>query len=211
MTEPELVISLVEDETETRNYFAMFIERTPGFSCLGSYGTAEAALRSIPKRSPDVVLVDLHLPLMSGVECVRALRTRLPDQRILVLTKYEDPNLVFAALEAGANGYLLKRISPSELLAAVRRAHNGHAAVSSEVAALMVNYFNERGRNSRQVAELAPRERETLELLAKGYSYKEIAVMMAISFDTVNSYTKTIYTKLHVHSRAQAVAKLRQL
>ena len=200
-------ISLVEDERDTRVFLAALIDRTDGLRCVAAYPNAETALKGIHLNPPDVLLMDLNLPRLSGVECVRQLKPRLPRLKILMLTKYEDADHIFQALRAGADGYLLKRKIASHLLQAIQEVRRGGAPFSSEVAACVLAFFHEQGKCAVETAALTPRERQVLDLLAKGYLYKEIAAKLGIGLQTVNGYIKSIYEKLHVHSRAEAVAK----
>lgn len=202
-----ITVSIVEDERETREFLAALIKKTDGLSCLSEYPNAEAALKGVPSNSPDVLLMDLNLPRLSGVDCVRQLKSRLPRLKILMLTKYEDADHIFQALRAGADGYLLKRKIASQLRLAIQEVRRGGAPFSSEVAACIVAFFHEQGRISAEAATLTARERQVLELLAKGHPYKGIAGKLGISLQTVNGHIKSIYEKLHVHSRTEAAAK----
>lgn len=202
-----ITVSIVEDERATREQFEELIKITEGLSFREGYPNAESALRGIPLNVPDVILMDLNLPKMSGVECVKRVKEILPGLKVLMLTKFEDANHIFQALKAGANGYLLKRKAPSELTGAIVAVMAGHAPMSSEVATRVVAFFHNSGRVEADLSQLSPRELETLEYLAKGYIYKEIASRLGIKFQTVNGYIKSIYEKLHVHSRTEAVAK----
>lgn len=187
------------------------LNNAPGFQCVNRYRTAEAALQGIPADQPDVVLMDINLPGMNGVECIRRLRVNLPEVRCLMLTVYEESEKIFNSLLAGASGYLLKRTSTADLLEAIRQVNDGEAPLSSNIARKVVAYFNEMGENKSDTAALSPREQQVLELLAKGAAYKNIADQLALSLETVRMNVKHIYTKLHVHSRGEASAKyLRQ-
>ncbi len=200
-------VSLIEDERPFRESLVELIQCSPELSFVGAYANAESGLKSIPSQPPDVLIIDLNLPRLSGIECSRRLKAQLPDLKILVLTKYEDADRIFQALEAGANGYLLKRRAPSELRQAICDAYEGGAPMSSEVAARVVAYFHQRGRQNPEMNELSPREYEILSGLARGFLYKEIAQKLGISYQTVNGHIKRVYEKLHVHSRTAAVAK----
>ncbi|MDR3460124.1 MAG: response regulator transcription factor [Verrucomicrobiae bacterium] len=203
-------VVIVEDETWIRENLILEINRDPGLRCINSYRTAEEALRGIPADQPDVVLMDINLPGMDGVECVRRLRADLPEARYLMLTVYEESEKIFKSLLAGANGYLLKRSSAAELLEAIQQAHGGGAPMSSSIARKVVAYFNEMGAGKSETAALSPREQQVLELLAKGESYKNIADQLLLSIETIRMNVKHIYTKLHVHSRGEATAKYLQ-
>ncbi len=205
-----ITVSIIEDERSTREAYVQIIGGTPGFRCLGGYATAEAALQEIPRQPPAVVLVDLGLPKLSGAECLRKLKARLPDTRFVALTKFEDAARIFEALKAGAHGYVLKKTPPAELLAAIVDVRNGGAPMSSEVAARVVAYFHAQGKDSQELPTLTAREREILELLARGLRYREIADKLSISFSTVRAHLSHTYEKLHVRSRTEAVVKYLQ-
>jgi len=182
------------------------LARTPDFQCLGSYASAEAGLQAIPEVNPNVVLMDLNLPGMNGVECVRKLKPQLAATQVMMLTVYEDPDQIYNALSAGATGYLLKQTPPAELLDAIRDVHGGGAPMSSQIARKVVQSFQDVPATD-NAEGLSAREREVLDYLAQGYLIKEIGEKLGIGFDTVRTYIRRIYEKLHVHSRAQAVAK----
>jgi DNA-binding NarL/FixJ family response regulator len=167
------------------------------------------AIEQIPAVGPDVVLMDINLPGLSGVECVRRLKALMPALQVVMLTVYEDTDLIFAALAAGATGYLLKRTPPDELLGGIEDVYRGGSPMTSHIARKVVRSFQEAdGGNGRtDEAALSPREREVLDHLAQGYLYKEIASRLAISYETVHTYVRRIYEKLQVHSRTEAVAK----
>ena len=199
-------ISIVEDDPEIREGIAFLLNKTPEFVCVNSYATAEAALAGIPADDPEVVLMDINLPAMSGVECVRQLTAGRPNLVVLMLTVYEDTDAIFRSLTAGASGYLLKRTSPPELLDAIRQAHGGSSPMSGHIARKVVQYFHQPP-SPKPREELSPREQEVLELLAQGCLYKEIANRLRISIDTVRKHLGRVYQKLHVHSRTEAVVK----
>ncbi len=184
-----------------------WIRRAPGFRCAGAHGSGEAALATLPAEKPTVVLMDINLPGMTGIECVRRLKPLLLDTQFVMLTVYEDADHIFNALVAGASGYLLKRMPREELLAALKDVHAGGSPMSSHIARKVVQSFQRIDSQRPTEVDLSPREREVLALLARGYLYKEIAESLQISVLTVNSYIRRIYEKLHVRSRAQAVAK----
>lgn len=201
-----ITVSVVEDKRAERELYARLINSTPGFRCLGACANAQAALEEIPRQPPNVVLMDLGLPKMSGIECTRQLKTQLPDLKIIMLTIYEQPDQILSALRAGADGYLLKKRLPAGLGQCILEVWEGGAPMSSGVAARVVAWFHEEGRGAPELARLSPRELEILGGLARGLSYKEIAEKCGISRETVNGYIKSIYQKLHIHSRTQAVA-----
>jgi len=200
-------VSIVEDDVPAREILAGWIRRADGFRCVSEFDDAESALARLPQEKPSVVLVDINLPGMNGIECVRRLKPRLPGTQFVMVTVYEDANHIFNALSAGASGYLLKQMRRNDLLAALKEVHGGGSPMSSQIARRVVQSFQRTGMESSDAEDLSPREREVLELLARGYLYKEIANMLQISVQTVNTYIRRIYEKLHVRSRAQAVAK----
>jgi DNA-binding NarL/FixJ family response regulator len=202
-----IAVSIIEDDVPAREILAGWIRRADGFRCVGEYDDAESALEQLPQEQPSVVLVDINLPGMNGIECVRRLKPRLPDTQFVMVTVYEDANHIFNALSAGASGYLLKQMRRNDLLAALKEVHAGGSPMSSQIARRVVQSFQRAGMDQGNAEDLSPREREVLELLARGYLYKEIASMLQISVQTVNTYIRRIYEKLHVRSRAQAVAK----
>jgi len=206
-SEMRIAVSIVEDDAPARSMLAEWIHHAPGFRCAGRHASAEAALTALPLEKPMVVLMDINLPGISGIECVRRLKPLLPDTQFIMLTIYEDPEHIFNALAVGACGYLLKRVSRAELLEALHDVHAGGSPMSSNIARKVVQSFQRPAHQPGGVAELSSREREVLELLARGYLYKEIAELLKISGPTVNTYIRRIYEKLHVRSRSQAVAK----
>ena len=204
----KIAVSIIEDDSQARQILSDWIRRAEGFELLSEHGSAEAALLKLPHEKPGVVLTDINLPGMNGIEAVRKLKAAIPDTQFVMLTVYEDADHIFHALTAGATGYLLKQTPRSELLAALRQVHSGGSPMTSNIARKVVQSFQQRPTPSLSEAEdLSPREREVLDLLARGYLYKEIAESLAISLPTVNTYIRRIYEKLHVRSRAQAVAK----
>jgi len=201
-------VVIVEDQAWLRENLLKEINGDPQLSCVNAYRTAEAALRGIPNDQPDVVLMDINLPGMDGVECVKQLKIQLPELRCLMLTVYEESEKIFNSLLAGASGYLLKRTSTQELLDAIRQVHGSGSPMSSSIARKVVAYFNQMGAAKDDgVAALSPREQQVLELLAKGSAYKDIAHQLSLSIETVRMNVKHIYSKLHVHSRGEAAAK----
>jgi DNA-binding NarL/FixJ family response regulator len=202
-----LKIVLVEDQPEIRESWLRLIGAFPDFSCVGACASAEEALRVIPTLSPDVVLMDVFLPRMSGIECTARLKARQPQMHIVMLTAADDDEMVFMALEAGADGYLLKQTKPADLREALLDVLNGGAPMTSEIARRVVHYFRDRAKARDAIVHLAPREKEILSLLSKGYANKEIADTLSLSIETVRSYLKSIYEKMQVHSRAEAVAR----
>ncbi len=202
-----IAVSIVEDDAPVRGMLGDWIRRAPGFHCAGVHASAEAAFATLPAEKPSVVLMDINLPGMSGIECVHRLKPLLPATQFVMLTVYEDTDHIFNALTAGASGYLLKRTPRAELLAAIKDVHAGGSPMSSNIARKIVQSFQRPGSQPSEAEDLSPREREVLELLSRGYLYKEIATSLRISGPTVNTYIRRIYEKLHVRSRSQAVAK----
>jgi DNA-binding NarL/FixJ family response regulator len=174
---------------------------------LSQHPSAEAALQDLPKANPEVVLMDINLPGLNGVECVRRLKPILPGTQIIMLTVYQNSEHIFKALEAGATGYLLKQTPPAELLAGIRDVRNGGSPMSSHIARKIVQSFQKPVPTARDNEHLSPREAEVLDLLAKGYLYKEIAEQTGITYATVHTHIRHIYEKLQVRSRTEAVAK----
>jgi len=204
-----ITVSIVEDAQGVREGLVRLLDNAPGFHTLASYPTAEIALTGIPAQPPDVVLMDIDLPGMNGVECVRRLKVLAPSIRVVMLTVYEDPEKIFDALSAGAIGYLLKKRLTEDLLEAVRDAYSGGAPMSSQIARKVVQFFQKIPQFN-EMESLSARELEVLELLAKGFLVKEIADRTGLGYGTVRTYIRRIYEKLQVHSRSQAVAKFLQ-
>ena len=206
-------VAIVEDDVPAREILAGWIRGADGFKLVGEYDDAESAIADLPGLKPSVVLFDINLPGINGIECVRRLKPRLPDTQFVMVTVYEDVNHIFDALAVGASGYLLKQTKRQELLDALRDVHAGGSPMSSQIARKVVQSFR---RHESETAggddmALSQREREVLELLARGFLYKEIADNLQIGVATVNTYIRRIYEKLHVRSRAQAVAKYAHL
>lgn len=201
-----ITVCIVEDDVGVRDGLVRLLGRARDFQCAGCCASAEAALATIPAVKPDVVLMDLNLPGLNGIECVRKLKVLLPSIQVVMLTVYEDPEKIYQALSAGAMGYLLKQTPPAKLLDALRDVYGGGAPMSSQIARKVVQSFQS-ARPTDSTGELSAREREVLDYLAQGYLIKEIGERLGIGFDTVRTYIRRIYEKLHVHSRAQAVAK----
>jgi DNA-binding NarL/FixJ family response regulator len=191
-------VSIVEDNAQVRASLAKLIDGTPGFGCVSRHGDAESALLEIPKVRPEVMLMDINLPGLNGVECVRRLKPQLPATQFIMLTVYQNTEHIFNALAAGATGYMLKQTRPAELIAAIKEVHAGGSPMSSHIARKIVQSFQQ---------ALTPREAEVLDLLAKGFLYKEIADSLLLSYATVHTHIRHIYEKLQVRSRTEAVAK----
>jgi DNA-binding NarL/FixJ family response regulator len=202
-----IAVSIVEDDGSVRGILSEWIRGAEGFDCVGIHASAESAIPALPLENPAVVLMDINLPGMSGIECVRQLKPRLIETQFVMLTVYEDSDHIFNALMAGASGYLLKQTPREELLGALRDVHVGGSPMTSNIARKVVQSYQRIGEATPQTVDLTGREKEVLELLAKGYLYKEIADALHIRVPTVNTYIRRIYEKLHVRSRSQAVAR----
>jgi DNA-binding NarL/FixJ family response regulator len=200
-------IALVEDNEKLRQSLAMLVNSAGDLDCESVCADAEEALRRLPQTTPDIVLMDIHLPGMSGIECVARLAALLPRVRIVMLTAFESSDEIFASLAAGAHGYLLKSTAPALLLDGIREVAAGGSPISGSVARKIVDFFRANAPTPPGMEALAPREREVVKLLAEGCPYKEIATAMQISLGTVRTYIERIYEKLHVHSRTEAVVK----
>jgi DNA-binding NarL/FixJ family response regulator len=200
-------IAIVEDLLETRESLVRLLQSFPEFKCVCSCVTGEEALRLIPPARPDVILMDIFLPRMSGIECTMRLKTLLPEARILILTSADDEDMVFPALEAGADGYLLKHVEPANLREALLDLVRGGVPMTSGIARRVVNFFHEKAKSHNEIVHLSPREKELLVLLSKGYSNKEIAEKLSLSVETIHAYLKNVYEKMHVRSRTEAVVK----
>ena len=203
-----IAVSIVEDDPGVRSSLVKLINSSPGYRCVSHHSSAESALDEIPKSKPDVTLMDINLPGLNGVECVRKLKPLLPRTQVIMLTVYQNTDNIFKALAAGATGYLLKQTPPAELLAAIRDVNAGGSPMNSHIARKIVQSFQESSAAPHDESEaLSPREAEVLDLLAKGFLYKEIADQMKISYATVHTHIRHVYEKLHVRSRTEAVAK----
>ncbi|MDE3067940.1 MAG: response regulator transcription factor [Verrucomicrobiota bacterium] len=201
-------LAIVEDNAAIRGTLGQLIAETPGLTCLCACENARDALRLLPKHAPDIVIMDIQLPDLSGIECTRRLKRLLPQTQILIFTVYEDNDLIFRALEAGASGYLLKRTSSAEILDAITDIRHGGAPMSSEVARKVVQSFRKNeAAGPPEMRQLSAREEEILGLLTRGYTPKEIGEKLSISYETVRSHLKHIYEKLHVRSQTEAVLK----
>ena len=206
-----IAVSIVEDDAQARKILAGWITRAAGFRVAGEWGDAEAALGLMAEKKPDVVLMDINLPGMSGVEAVKRLKPLLPQTQFVMLTVYEDADHIYDALAAGATGYLLKQTPRQELLEAMEEVHRGGSPMTSNIARKVVQSFGQTQASAAAGEGLSPREQEVLDLLARGYLYKEIAERLNISIPTVNTYVRRMYEKLHVRSRAQAVARFTRM
>jgi DNA-binding NarL/FixJ family response regulator len=200
-------VAIVEDNAEIRRNLSRYIGEAPGFRCACACASGDEALRVIPPQPPDIVLMDIQMPGMSGIACTAALKKLLPSVPVMMLTVYEDNDAIFNALKAGASGYLLKRSAPAKLLEALKELHHGGAPMTSEIARRVIDSFHPTKPVAHPQDKLTAREEEILDYLAKGYVTKEIADKLAVSYDTVRYHLKHIYDKLHVHSRTEAVIK----
>ena len=207
----EITVAIVEDDQGIRETLVRLLAEARGFRCLGAFSTGEEALQRLPKMAPEVVLVDINLPKMSGIDLVAALKASDTAMHFLVLTVYEDSAKIFQALAAGASGYLLKRVPPAKLLEAIKEVRGGGSPMSSSIARQVVQSFHRMGEAKKESENLSPREQEILQLLTDGFLYKEIAEKLNIGRETVRTYIRRIYEKLHVRTRTEAVVKhLRQ-
>jgi len=202
-------VAIVEDNRTTREGLETIVNLSSDFRCICTCSTAEEALRVLPDRAPQMVLMDIQLPNMSGVECVAKLKEMLPSVHAIMVTVYEDPDRIFRALRAGASGYLLKRSGADEVLNAMREVQQGGGAMSGEIARKVIGYFREQTAATAEVDQLTAREREVLELVVHGLSNKEITDRLNVTMAAVRWHLKHIYQKLHVHSRTEAVLKFK--
>ncbi len=206
----DIKVAIVEDKEKIREGLATLINGSEGFTCTETCESAEDALRCLPKYHPDVVLMDIQLPRMSGIECVARLKEEYPDIQFMMLTVYEDDEKIFKSILAGATGYILKRTPPAELLEAISDLHEGGSPMSDQIARKVVQAFREMGKSSKETENLSERELEILSFVAKGYHDKEIADKFFLSVKTVRTHLRNIYKKLHVRSRTEAVLKYLQ-
>ncbi|MCX8090783.1 MAG: response regulator transcription factor [Verrucomicrobiae bacterium] len=203
-----ITVAIVEDSAGVRENWARLINAASGFKCVGTFASGEAALKALPSLRPDVVLMDINLPGLSGIECTARLKELLPETQILMVTVHGDNERVFAALQAGASGYLLKRTRADELLEAISEVMRGGAPMTGEIARMVIASFRRPASTpGLEAARLTPREEEILALLTQGYSNKEIADRLSVSFDTVRTHLRHVYEKLHVRSRTEAATK----
>ena len=199
-------VSIVDDEADLREHIAEYLAAAGDICCKSAYASAEEALERLPHDRPDVVLMDINLGGMDGIECVRRLKTKMPEAQVLMLTVFEDTEKIFRALAAGASGYLLKRLSPKKLLEAIAEVRDGGSPMSASIARKVVQSF-QTAPTMNEAADLSHREREVLNGLAIGLAYKQIAEQLGVSIHTVRNYIRRIYEKLHVQTRTEAVAK----
>jgi DNA-binding NarL/FixJ family response regulator len=203
----DLLIVIIEDDGPTRDGLRLLIDGTPGFRCIGTFRTAEEALQTRPSTPPNVVLLDVHLPGMSGTDAVPRFRERWPQSLVLMLTVFAEDQTVFTSLCRGASGYLLKKTPPARLLDAITEAAGGGAPMSPEIAHNVIRMFREFHPRQSVDATLTPIELRLLQLLAEGFSYQGAGERLHVSINTIRTYIRTIYEKLHVHSKSEAVSK----
>ncbi|MEO7676265.1 MAG: response regulator transcription factor [Verrucomicrobiota bacterium] len=201
-----ITIAIVEDDLKTRENLQALLRERLEFTCLGVFSSGEAAIEGVPKLKPEVVLMDINLPKMSGVECTRQLKQLLPKINIIMLTVYDDSDRIFRALQMGASGYLLKRSPADEILQAIQDVQQGGAPMSNYIARKVVRSF-QKNASGKTAENLSKRETEVLGYVARGYSNKEVAEALGLSVETIHAYLKNIYAKLHVRSRTEAVMK----
>jgi len=202
-----ITVSIVDDQADLREHIANFLAATGNIRCKSAYANAEEALKHLPEDKPDVILMDINMGDMDGIECVRRLTAIMPQAQVLMLTVFEDTDQIFRALSAGASGYLLKRQSPKKLLEAIEEVCAGGSPMSAPIARKVVHSFKATPAQGNEMADLSPRERSVLDGLAEGLAYKQIADQLGVSIHTVRNYIRRIYEKLHVRSRTEAVAK----
>ena len=202
-------VAIVEDLDEIRNGLSYLINASEGYECVASYSNAEDALLDLPSRRPEVVLMDIGLPGMSGISCITKLKVLAPEIQVMMLTVFEEDDNIFRSLQAGASGYILKKTPPARLLETIRELHEGGSPMSGEIARKVVLAFQQMGRSSKEIENLTPREHEILGYLGKGYRYKEIAEALFVSVETVRTHIRNIYDKLQVRSRTEALLKVR--
>ena len=202
-----ITVSIVDDEADLREHIGGYLTAAANMRCKSTYASAEEALEHLPQDQPDVILMDINLGGMDGIECVQRLTALMPNAQVMMLTVFEDTEKIFRALQAGASGYLLKRMSPKKLIEAIEDVVNGGSPMSASIARKVVQSFKAAAPQNDGAAELSQRERSVLEGLAEGLAYKQIADQLGVSIHTVRNYIRRIYEKLHVQTRTEAVAK----
>ena len=207
INDKKINVSIVEDTEDIRNALHVLINGSKGFECVHVFADAEEALQNMSSKEIDVVLMDIGLPGMDGIECMKILKPEMPKTQFIMCTVYDDDDHIFNALRSGASGYILKRTSPAQILEAIRDLYEGGSPMSSEIARRVVESMHKSEKRSEAVELLTPRENEILDLLAKGYLYKEIAAQLFISKETVKKHIHSIYDKLHVQTRTEALNK----
>jgi len=200
-------VSIVDDDEGVRTHLSQLLDSEPGFQCVSTHRHGRSACAEIPKARPDVVLMDINLGAMDGIECVARLKNLLPEVQIIMVTVYEDTNKIYPALEAGATGYLLKRSPTEELFGAIRQVMRGESPMSGPIARKVVQLFQRRARSSELLDQLSPKEHQVLDRVARGFLYKEIAAELGITLETVRTHIRNIYQKLHVNTKTDAVLR----
>jgi DNA-binding NarL/FixJ family response regulator len=199
--------AIVEDQPDLRKNLAEWLNGAPGLKCVGAYATGEEALKHLPKLYPDVVLMDINLPGMGGIQCVARLKQLLAETDVVMLTTYDNPEMIFDSIRAGATGYLLKNQPREELLQALQQVRAGGSPMSLKIARKVFHHFQAPVKHGSEIEQLTNREQEILRLLTKGYQYKEIAETLNVALATIQTHVAAIYKKLHVHSRTEAAMK----
>ncbi len=207
MNKEKITVAIVEDTDDIREALRVLINGSQGFECVHVFPSAEEALEKMPGEGIDVVLMDIGLPGISGIECMKVLQPRMPETQFMISTVYDDDDYIFSALQSGATGYMLKRTSPAQILEAIRDLHSGGSPMSSEIARRVVAFMQKSKKPSSATDCLTERELEILDFLAKGYLYKEIATELFISKETVKKHIHNIYDKLQVQTRTEAINK----
>ena len=200
-------VAVVEDDAALREAVSMLLRGTPGYRLIGAYASVEEALSALPSLSPDVLLLDIHLPGMMGSEGVRHLRAKIPRMQVLMLTVFAEEDKVFDSICNGACGYLLKKTPPARLLEAIKEAHEGGSPMSPEIARKVITLFRKTHEPANPSERLTPHETRLLKLLSEGHSYQSAGAELGITVNTVRNYIRSIYEKLHVHSKSEAVSK----
>ena len=203
----KIIVSIVEDTDDIRNALRVLINGSKGFECVHVFVDAEEAIQNMSSKEIDVVLMDINLPGMDGIECMKTLKPEMPKAQFMMCTVYDDDDHIFNALQSGASGYILKRTSPAQILEAIRDLHEGGSPMSSEIARRVVDSMQKSKKRSEAAELLTARENEILDFLARGYLYKEIAAELFISKETVKKHIHSIYDKLHVQTRTEALNK----
>ena len=203
----QISVSIVEDMADVRQKVKHIIEDSEEFICLSTYSNAESALEELPKLNPDIVLMDINLPGMSGIECIKKVQKKSPQIQFMMFTIYENSEQVYEALAAGASGYLLKKTPPEKILEALKELYEGGAPMSTHIARKVVSFFQKENKAAGEMTQLSNREKEVLALLSKGFLYKEISDQLFISIGTVRQHIHNIYEKLHVQNRMEAINK----
>lgn len=209
MNDKPKTVVVVEDDARLQQHLITILGTQEDITCLGAVSSAEEALEKVPGQQPDIVLMDINLPGISGIDCIRELKTKLPHLEVIMLTAYEEEDNVFRALKEGASGYLLKSSTPEDIYNAIRDVYSGGAPFSSHIARKVAQYFRDERKVEHENERLSPREKEVLKLLASGYIYKEVADQLDLTLETVRTYVKRICQKLHVRSKVEAIIKYR--